>query len=64
MRSSNFKIIYIMTTLINFVEKCLNLTDEYKSKITPEILTMSGMSGKKTRHFYNNIYVQWTMLYI
>lgn len=25
------------------------------SRITPEILSMSGMSGSKTRHFYNNI---------
>tara|TARA_Y100000590_G_scaffold288146_1_gene324418 strand:+ start:126 stop:836 length:711 start_codon:yes stop_codon:yes gene_type:complete len=44
-----------MTTLIKHVEKCLNLTDEYKSKVTPEILNMDGMTGKKTRHFYNNI---------
>jgi hypothetical protein len=44
-----------MSTLINHVEKMLNLTEKYKSKITPEILNMQGMSGKKTRHFYNNI---------
>ena len=44
-----------MTTLIKHIEKCLNLTNEYKSKITPEILNMDGMSGKKTRHFYNNM---------
>ena len=44
-----------MTTLIKHIEKCLNLADEYKSKVTPEILNMDGMSGKKTRHFYNNI---------
>jgi hypothetical protein len=25
------------------------------SKVTGEILTMEGMSGKKTRHFYNNL---------
>jgi hypothetical protein len=25
------------------------------SKITPEILAMDGMTGKKTRHFYNNL---------
>ena len=33
-------------TLIKHVEKCLNLTDKYKSKVTPEILNMEGMSGK------------------
>ena len=33
----------------------LNLTDKYQSKVVPEILNMQGMSGKKTRHFYNNI---------
>ena len=26
-----------------------------ESKITDEILNMSGFSGKKTRHFYNNL---------
>ena len=44
-----------MSTLIDHIEKCLKLTDKYKSNITPEILDMDGMSGKKTRHFYNNI---------
>tara|TARA_B100000123_G_C25736728_1_gene431812 strand:+ start:2196 stop:2855 length:660 start_codon:yes stop_codon:yes gene_type:complete len=44
-----------MTTLIKHVEDCLSLADEYKSKVTPEILNMDGMSGIKTRHFYNNI---------
>lgn len=44
-----------MTTLIKHVEECLNLANEYKSKVTPKILNMAGMSGKKTRHFYNNI---------
>jgi hypothetical protein len=44
-----------MTTLIKNVEKCLNLANEYKSKVDSQILTMHGMSGIKTRHFYNNI---------
>lgn len=44
-----------MTDLIKHVENCLNLTDNYKSKVVSEILNMNGMSGKKTRHFYNNI---------
>ena len=25
------------------------------SKVTPELLNMEGMTGKKTRHFYNNL---------
>lgn len=29
--------------------------DKYESNIDPEILDMEGMSGKKTRHFYNNV---------
>lgn len=33
-----------MTTLIKNIENCLNLSDEYKSKVTPEILNMDGMS--------------------
>ena len=37
------------------MKKSLQKTDNYDSKITEEILNMHGMSGKKTRHFYNNI---------
>ena len=29
--------------------------ENYKSKLPLEILSMNGMSGKKTRHFYNNM---------
>jgi hypothetical protein len=45
----NFKILrqHVETSFTNaFLEK---------SKITDEILNMEGMSGKKTRHFYNNL---------
>lgn len=44
-----------MSSLIKHVEEMLSLADNYKSNVTPEILNMDGMSGKKTRHFYNNI---------
>jgi hypothetical protein len=44
-----------MSELINHIENCLENANNYKSKITTEILSMEGMSGKKTRHFYNNI---------
>jgi hypothetical protein len=33
----------------------LENADSYKSKITDEIIHMEGATGKKTRHFYNNL---------
>ena len=33
----------------------LENTDKYISKIDEDILNMEGMTGKKTRHFYNNL---------
>lgn len=42
-------------TLRANIEKSLILSDKYQSKITEEILRMDGMTGIKTRHFYNNI---------
>ena len=44
-----------MSNLIQHIEKSLELSNNYQSKITEKLLTMDGMSGKKTRHFYNNI---------
>ena len=44
-----------MSDLIKHIEYSLSNTNNYVSKITNEILGMDGMSGKKTRHFYNNI---------
>jgi len=41
--------------LINHIENCLAKTDNYNSKITDEIINIDGMTGKKTRHFYNNL---------
>lgn len=37
------------------VEIAFEKADKYTSKITDGILNMDGMSGKKTRHFYNNL---------
>jgi len=34
---------------------CFENAEDGVSKITPDILEMEGMSGKKTRHFYNNL---------
>lgn len=39
----------------NHVEKSLQLAENYQSKITNDIINLHGMSGYKTRHFYNNI---------
>lgn len=40
---------------IDHVESALRTADKYYSKCTGDILRMEGMSGKKTRHFYNNV---------
>jgi hypothetical protein len=41
--------------LIQHVVGALANALENKSKITPDILNLEGMSGSKTRHFYNNL---------
>jgi hypothetical protein len=41
--------------LINHVEVSLDRSDKNESKLTKEILNLDGMSGIKTRHFYNNL---------
>tara|TARA_Y100001963_G_scaffold153822_1_gene241364 strand:- start:1388 stop:3850 length:2463 start_codon:yes stop_codon:yes gene_type:complete len=41
--------------LVRHVEDCFEKAIAGQSKISNEILKMDGMSGKKTRHFYNNI---------
>ena len=40
---------------IRHIEQCLANAEEGKSKINNEILEMYGMTGIKTRHFYNNL---------
>ena len=47
-----------MNTVQKLVEHTVNSLAnalENKSKITPDILQIEGMSGSKTRHFYNNL---------
>ena len=44
-----------MNLLIKHIEDCLGKTNKYTSNITDEILSIDGMTGKKTRHFYNNL---------
>lgn len=44
-----------MSKLIEHIKNCLKKTDNWNSKITQDIYEIDGMSGKKTRHFYNNL---------
>jgi beta-1,4-mannosyl-glycoprotein beta-1,4-N-acetylglucosaminyltransferase len=49
---------YVNNNVIELIENITNSlikTNQYQSNITQHILSMDGMSGKKTRHFYNNI---------
>lgn len=41
--------------LINHLNRSFELSDQGISKLGNEILEMEGMTGIKTRHFYNNI---------
>lgn len=38
-----------------FVQESISKAESYVSKLSEEILYMEGMSGLKTRHFYNNL---------
>ncbi len=44
-----------MSDLVKQIESSLVNTNSLSSKITKEILDMQGMTGIKTRHFYNNL---------
>ena len=44
-----------MEYYINLVETASQNAENDSSKITNDIIQMDGMSGKKTRHFYNNL---------
>jgi hypothetical protein len=44
-----------MAVLIEHLVTSYTKAEEGKSKITQEIINMDGMSGNKTRHFYNNL---------
>jgi len=45
----------IDSTYINHVIAAIDNAEKRKSKLPQSILDMDGMSGNKTRHFYNNI---------
>ena len=40
---------------IQHVDTALDNAQQCKSKITSDVLAIDGMSGSKTRHFYNNL---------
>ena len=42
-------------TLINLVLESLSNAENNKSKLNDELLNVFGMSGEKTRNFYNNL---------
>jgi hypothetical protein len=46
---------YALDFLIDHADKSFSMSERGESKLIPEILGMEGMSGVKTRHFYNNI---------
>ena len=45
----------VAKVMIRHIQNSLDQADLYQSKITDHIVQMSGMTGKKTRHLYNNI---------
>ena len=46
---------FSINTLIQHAKISFENAEKSQSKLTNEILNLSGMSGKKTRHLYNNI---------
>ena len=46
---------FLFSELKQHVEYAFEKAEKNESKITEGILNMDGMSGKKTRHFYNNL---------
>jgi hypothetical protein len=46
------------------IENALISADNFKSKLTYFVLFIDGMSGRKTRHFYNNICSEKNVRYL
>jgi len=44
-----------METYKTLIETAFENAENCNSKITDDIIQMEGMSGTKTRHFYNNL---------
>lgn len=43
------------STLIDHIEKCISNAEQNISKIDDFVFNIEGMTGKKTRHLYNNL---------
>lgn len=43
------------TQFVSYVQTCLQMADSKQSKLSQEILDLSGCSGAKTRHLLNNL---------
>lgn len=46
---------YTLDFLINHADKAFSMSERNESNLNNEILNMEGLSGKKTRHLYNNL---------
>ena len=53
----------IITCYKNLVEKSFKNAENNISKLTDEILNLDGMTGIKTRHFYNNLLSEQNIKY-
>ena len=49
----------LVSEIKEHIETAFENAEKYESKISQEILNIDGMSGKKTRHFYNNPIFTW-----
>jgi len=51
----NTEELFLISEYITHIVDALGKAEVYSSKINNDILEIDGMSGKKTRHFYNNL---------
>ena len=52
---NNTNVMNIIEDYIDHLECSFIHADNYYSKLDPTVITMQGMTGLKTRHFYNNV---------
>ena len=54
----------LLETYKNHIENCFQNSESNISKITSDIINLDGMTGTKTRHFYNNLLSVDNMRYL
>lgn len=54
----------LFETYKNHIENCFQNAESNISKITSDIINLDGMTGTKTRHFYNNLLSVDNMRYL